>query len=384
MIPLRIAPAAAGQIARHAAARSSSGLLQLRLQTPISASIISSSSLSSSSSSRSGSRLGLVAGRRHFSATSSAFSTTTTTEVGGGGGGGDKTVPLVYDLHAPNKPAAVADAKTAPIIVMHGLFGSKKNNRGISKVLARDLGRYVYAVDLRNHGESPHHHRHDYGAMADDVARFITEHGLKEPTLIGHSMGAKTAMALALQNPSLIANIISVDNAPIDARLGTDFAKYIRAMKEIDAANITRQAEADAILAAYEPSLPIRQFLLGNLYRPSPTETTSTTTTTTSHSKGKPGPVPQKFRVPLAILSKALAHMGDFPFRDPGAARFEKPALFVRGTKSTYVPDEALPVIGQFFPRFELVDVEAGHWVISENPEAFRQAVVKFLEPKDD
>ncbi|KAK3685992.1 Alpha/Beta hydrolase protein [Podospora appendiculata] len=288
----------------------------------------------------------------------------------------EKTVPLVYDLHAPSKP--VADAKTSPIIVMHGLFGSKKNNRGISKVLARDLGRYVYAVDLRNHGESPHHHRHDYNAMADDVARFITEHGLKEPTLIGHSMGAKTAMALALHNPSLIANIISVDNAPVDARLGSDFAKYIRAMKEIDAANVSRQSDADAILAAYEPSLPIRQFLLGNLYRPSP----SSTPTTTAETGNKPPT--QKFRVPLAILSKALAHMGDFPFRDPAAARFEKPALFVRGTKSTYVPDEALPVIGQFFPRFELVDIEAGHWVISESPEAFRQAVVKFLEPKDD
>lgn len=65
--------------------------------------------------------------------------------------------------------------------------------------------------------------------------------------------------------------------------------------------------------------------------------------------------------------------MGDFPYKDPNQARFEKPALFVRGTRSKYVPDEALPVVGQFFPRFEVVDIEAGHWVVSENPEAFRQ-----------
>jgi pimeloyl-ACP methyl ester carboxylesterase len=63
--------------------------------------------------------------------------------------------------------------------------------------------------------------------------------------------------------------------------------------------------------------------------------------------------------------------MGDFPFKDPNVVRFEKPALFVRGTKSSYVPDEALPLIGQFFPRFRLVDIEAGHWLISESPEHF-------------
>lgn len=73
------------------------------------------------------------------------------------------------------------------------------------------------------------------------------------------------------------------------------------------------------------------------------------------------------------MLGKALANMGDFPYKDPGKARFEKPALFVRGTKSKYVPDEVLPAVGEFFPRFEVVDVEAGHWLISENPEAFRQ-----------
>lgn len=274
------------------------------------------------------------------------------------------TVPLVYDLHSPTTPS-VPDAQTSPIIFMHGLFGSKKNNRSISKALARDLGRHVYAVDLRNHGESPHDHRHDYTAMAADVAEFVRQHGLKEPTLIGHSMGAKTAMALALHSPSLIANLVSVDNAPLDARLESDFARYIRGMKAIDSADVTRQAEADKILAPYEDSLTIRHFLLGNLHRPDP------------ESKV------QKFRVPLAVLAKSLDNLGDFPYKDPTQVRFEKPALFIRGTKSKYVPDEVIPVIGQFFPRFELVDVDAGHWLISENPEAFRKAVVDFLQPQE-
>lgn len=75
----------------------------------------------------------------------------------------------------------------------------------------------------------------------------------------------------------------------------------------------------------------------------------------------------------MRILASALDNLGDFPFKDPGEVRFGKPALFVRGTQSKYVPDEALPIIGKFFPRFEVADIDAGHWVISEQPEAFRK-----------
>ncbi|KAG8158992.1 hypothetical protein KVR01_011435 [Diaporthe batatas] len=278
--------------------------------------------------------------------------------------GGIATVPLVYDLHQPAKPVSANPDRTSPILFLHGLFGSKKNNRSICKALARDLGRSIYALDLRNHGDSPHAPRHDYTAMAEDVGAFIEEHGIEEPTIIGHSMGAKTAMTLALRSPAMVRDIVSVDNAPIDAVLSTDFAKYVRGMKKIEDAGVTSQKAADAILAEYEESLPIRQFLLTNLFTPEGSST-------------------KKFRVPLDVLGRALANMGDFPYKDPAAARFERPALFVRGTRSRYVPDEVLPAVGEFFPRFEVADVEAGHWLISENPEAFRQAVVPFLSPKE-
>ncbi|KAK4171696.1 Alpha/Beta hydrolase protein [Triangularia setosa] len=276
------------------------------------------------------------------------------------------TVPLAYDLHEPARPSVDNPNKNSPIVFIHGLFGSKKNNRTISKVLARDLGRSVYAIDLRNHGDSPHDPHHNYTAMAADVGDFIKQHDLKDPCLIGHSMGAKAAMTLSLTSPNLVSSIISVDNAPVDARLESDFARYIRGMKEIESSSVTKQSQADSILEPYEPSVVIRQFLLGNLHRP-------------HHPESQV----QKFKVPLSIIGKALDHLGDFPFKDPREVRFEKPALFVRGTKSKYVPDEVIPLIGQFFPRFELVDVEAGHWLISENPEAFRRAVVEFLSPKE-
>ncbi|KAI9049311.1 hypothetical protein LZ554_007155 [Drepanopeziza brunnea f. sp. 'monogermtubi'] len=274
-----------------------------------------------------------------------------------------KSEPLTlsYDLHEPPRPSS--DAPRA-IIFMHGLFGSKKNNRSISKALARDLGRPIYAVDLRNHGDSPHHPHHDYLSMAADVAHFMAAHSLTKPTLIGHSMGAKTAMALALRAPALVHDFVAVDNAPVDVALQSSFAAYVRAMQKVEAADVTRQADADAILSAVEPSLPVRQFLLGNLYQP-------------------PELPYRRFKVPLQILGAALGNLGDFPFKDPGEARFEGDALFVRGTRSKYVSDEALPLIGAFFPRFRVVDVDCGHWVISEKPEEFRQAVVEFLTPKE-
>lgn len=168
--------------------------------------------------------------------------------------------------------------------------------------------------------------------------------------------GAKVAMVVALQNQALVDNIVSVDNVPVDAGLLSGFGKYVQGMRRIEEANITKQSEADKILAEYEESLPVRHFLLGNLHRPAGEKT-------------------QKFRIPLKIIAGALDNMGDFPFKDPDAIRFEKPALFVRGTQSKYVPDECIPIIGKFFPRFQLADIDAGHWLISEKPEEFREGL---------
>lgn len=90
-----------------------------------------------------------------------------------------------------------------------------------------------------------------------------------------------------------------------------------------------------------------------------------------------------QFRIPIKILAASLDYMGGFPFKDPDEARYDGPTLFIRGTKSHYVADDVLPLIGRFFPRFELRDIESGHWVISEKPDAFRQAVVDFLQEKE-
>ncbi len=210
--------------------------------------------------------------------------------------------------------------------------------------------------------------------MAEDVESFISTHKIPSPILIGHSMGAKVAMTLALRQPSKYSALIPVDNAPVDAALKSDFGKYVQAMKEIEdyRPRIQKQSEADKILQKAEADLGIRQFLLTNLVK---TPVSSTT------SNGQEVPKTElRFRIPLATLAKSLPDMGDFPFKDPDQARYEGPTLVVRGTKSHYVADDTLPVIGKFFPRFELLDVDCGHWVMSERFEEFKDGVVEWVK----
>ncbi|KAL4782481.1 Alpha/Beta hydrolase protein [Aspergillus varians] len=264
---------------------------------------------------------------------------------------------LSFQVFGPEKEQTTKN----PIVFLHGLFGSKQNNRSISRVLARDLKREVYTVDLRNHGHSFHDPEHSYSLMADDVAEFVHQHDLSKCVLIGHSMGAKAAMTVALNAPELVSALIPVDNAPVDAPLRSGFSKYIQGMQRVEAANVTKHSDADKILQEYEESLPIRQFLLTNLIRSTEDQT-------------------MKFRIPLATLGAALRDMGDFPFPTPGSVQYAGPTLIIRGTRSPYVSDDSFPAIKAFFPDSRVADVEAGHWLISENPEAFRQTVVGFLQ----
>ncbi|KAJ9611949.1 hypothetical protein H2200_003544 [Cladophialophora chaetospira] len=295
-----------------------------------------------------------LSSRRHLSSSRALLSNDKPEEI----------VELAFQRHDP--PEKTALKGPGPIIIMHGLFGSQRNNRTMSKVLAKDLSRPVYTLDLRNHGASPHSAVHTYTSMAQDVEYFLSSQKITNPTLIGHSMGAKVAMTLALRDPKSYSALIPVDNAPVDAALRGDFGTYVNAMKEIEETrpHVTRQSEADKILQKYEPDLGIRQFLLTNLVKMPP--------------KGGGG-TELRFRIPLGTLAKSLPNMADFPFKDTESHQYKGPTLMVRGTKSHYVADETLPVIGAFFPKFELLDVDCGHWVMSEAFEEFRKGVGDFV-----
>lgn len=170
-------------------------------------------------------------------------------------------------------------------------------------------------------------------------------------------------MVLALRHPQLVKLLVAVDNAPVDATLSSEFPRYVRCMKEIELAQLSKQSEADTMLRSVEENLSIRQFLLTNLVRDPETKFL-------------------KWRVPINIISKSLDFMGDFPIL-PDEARFKKPTLFIRGKYSKYVADEMIPLIGRYFPRFQIKDVDAGHWVQAENPVEFTSALTQFIQDEE-
>ncbi|KAI8680477.1 AB hydrolase-1 domain-containing protein [Fusarium keratoplasticum] len=166
-------------------------------------------------------------------------------------------------------------------------------------------------------------------------------------------------MTVALHSGDLLADMIAVDNAPVAHILEDNFAGYIEGMHKVESANVTRRSQADKILEEHEKSPVVRQFLLGNLDR--------------LESDGT-----LRFRIPLHILGQSWQNLGHFPYDNPCETEFDKPALFIRGTQSNYITDDDLVPISQFFPNFSLTDIDAGHWVISEQPEAFTKGQFAF------
>ena len=241
-----------------------------------------------------------------------------------------------------------------PLVILHGLLGSARNFATIARQLAET--HRVLCLDLRNHGESPWAATMAYEEMALDVARFLERHELADATVIGHSMGGKVAMRLALAHGDRVARLIAVDIAPVAYE--HSFADYLEAMQRVDLTRTTRRAEVDAQLAEPIPDQGVRAFLLQNLVR---TEAGFA------------------WRVNLEALSANMSALMGFPIADQEPP-YEGPALFVAGGRSPYVQAAHRPVIERLFPRAELVTIDdAGHWVHAERPAEFLEVVRRFL-----
>lgn len=274
-----------------------------------------------------------------------------------------ETVDLAYEKYP------YENSTKSPLILLHGIFGSKANTRTVSKQLAERLTRDIYALDLRNFGSSPHAKRLDYPSLSADVEQWIDNQDFKEkPILVGHSMGAKTAMALALRRPELPKFVVSVDNAPISfGNTGSKFGKYINQLRvALEKHKYNDIKDVDAELAKVEPNKVIRQFLLMNMNRGKKNE-------------------PVTSKIPLDIIGDAVnkGFIASWPY-DSNVQRWTGPVLFIRGTESHYIPDEVIPEIAAQFPDFEIRDIESGHWVISEKPKEFMDVLQEFIERKED
>jgi pimeloyl-ACP methyl ester carboxylesterase len=256
------------------------------------------------------------------------------------------------------------------VVFVHGLFGQGKNWTTIAKGLAD--GHRVTLLDLPNHGHSPWTDRVDYLDMAELVATELEQFG--EPvTLVGHSMGGKVAMQLALRRPELLRALVVVDIAPVEYPINggrTDdpdeeaspFAAYIDAMRAMDLDALTTRGDADQALRDVVPSRMVRSFLLQSLVR-----------------EGLGAGGGWHWRLNLELLDRDLGELRGFPEPPPGAG-FDGPVLWIAGANSTYVLPEDRPHMDALFPSTRLVRVKnAGHWVHSEQPEIFLETLRRFL-----
>ncbi|PYI08350.1 alpha/beta-hydrolase [Aspergillus sclerotiicarbonarius CBS 121057] len=286
-------------------------------------------------------------------------------------------VPLAFELHNPPNRAVAhrpTTTTTSPILFLHGFLGSKRENRHISRelanrvpvtvyrLLAQDLSRPVYTLDMRNHGDSPHHPKHDYMEMALDVKSFIEQHKLQSPTVIGHSMGAKTALTLALESPNLVKDILAIDNCPIHLPLEPEFQRYLEGLARLRDERVSNHQEADRFLARYEESPSIRLWLISNLVK-------------------NPNTSYLDVRVPVETLFDAVGPLGEFPYTEDElqSRNFHGRTLFLRALRSHYIPEEAFPVIYSGFPAAKIVDVDSGHWIVQERAGVFRKVTTEFL-----
>jgi pimeloyl-ACP methyl ester carboxylesterase len=240
-----------------------------------------------------------------------------------------------------------------PVVLLHGLFGSLDNWNTVSKRLSVEFR--VFAVDLRNHGRSPHSPEMTLELMAGDLLEFISRHGLENAHLLGHSLGGKVAMELALGAPDTVRKLVVVDIAP---RAYPPHHRYILdALLDVQLARYRTRQEVENALAARIPDLALRRFLIKGI----------------AHESGRP----MEWRMDLEAITHNYERLvGELL---PGR-QFKGPTLFVKGAISGYLRLEDENEIRALFPAAAVKTISgAGHWVHAEAAEEFCREVLAFL-----
>lgn len=244
------------------------------------------------------------------------------------------------------------EAPGTPLVIAHGLFGSARNWNAVAKRLADE--RRVIAVDMRNHGLSPWEDDHSYEAQARDLTDVIAQHGGRADVL-GHSMGGKAAMVLALRHPERVRALIVADIAP--KPYAHSQMPMIEALRAVDLTRVERRSDAEEQLAVDDPG--VRAFLLQSLDAPN-----------------------RRWRLNLDALAAGMDAIMGWP---EVAGPRDGPVTVIRGGASDYVADADLPAIRALFPRATVETVEgAGHWLHAEAPRPFEAAVRRALRAPAD
>ncbi|CUH82446.1 alpha/beta fold hydrolase [Tropicibacter naphthalenivorans] len=237
-----------------------------------------------------------------------------------------------------------------PLLIVHGLFGSGRNWGVIAKRLSDKY--FLVTPDMRNHGDSPQTQTHSYLDLAADLAEVIDAYGGRAD-VVGHSMGGKAAMALALTRPEMVGRLIVADIAPVS--YGHSQMQFIDAMRKVDLTRVTRRSEAVEQLAQWVDDKTLQSFF--------------------TQSLDVPG---QRWKYNLDTLAAEMPKILSFPEIE-GA--FDGPTLFLSGGQSEYVRPEHRAQIRAFFPKARFAKIPgAGHWLHAEKPREFEASVRGFLD----
>jgi len=241
------------------------------------------------------------------------------------------------------------DEKSPPVMIVHGLYGSGRNWGVIAKRLSDQF--FVITVDLRNHGDSPWLDTHNYHVMADDLVEVINSLNIK-PNIIGHSMGGKAAMVLALKRPNLVRNLIIADIAPV--KYEHDQSQFIEAMQKVDLSKVEKRSDATLALSKFVEDKSLQNFFTQSL-----------------DIKAK------RWKLNLKVLQSEMSEILSFPKIE---SEFSGHSLFLKGEKSDYIKSEHRKLIKSLFTKARFATFkEAGHWLHAEKPREFESAARLFF-----
>lgn len=260
----------------------------------------------------------------------------------------------------PNLHTTTVGDADAPhrIVFLHGLFGRGRNFTSIAKALEPEA--HSLLVDLPNHGRSGWVDEVSYEQMADSVAaelrRSFADRGPVD--VVGHSMGGKTAMVLALRHPDLVRRLVVLDISPTAARSGSgEFQHLLDALASLDVDTLASRTQADELLHPRIPVAATRMFLLQNLTR---------------SERGF------RWEPNLSVLRAQLDRVTGFP--DVAGLQYPGRVLWIGGSESTYITDADEPPMRALFPDTKRLTIEgAGHWVHAEQPAETIAALRDFL-----
>ena len=241
------------------------------------------------------------------------------------------------------------DEKSPPVMIVHGLYGSGRNWGVIAKRLSDQF--FVITLDLRNHGDSPWLDTHNYHVMADDLVEVINSLNIK-PNIIGHSMGGKAAMVLALKRPNLVRNLIIADIAPV--KYEHDQSQFIEAMQKVDLSKVEKRSDATLALSKFVEDKSLQNFFTQSL-----------------DIKAK------RWKLNLKVLRSEMSEILSFPRIE---SEFSGHSLFLKGEKSDYIKSEHRKLIKSLFTKARFATFkEAGHWLHAEKPREFESAARLFF-----